>query len=746
MPSCFLPSTAPLSGPMDIAETLGGFRSSSKPMKVQDQSKKDKYLFKRRDDLAEGSAGSLAPAAYLEGSSAVDAGGYILQKRAPSVSVYHQSLSRQKQDHSTVEATLGQDMVDEPMTTDGTPTYGSSFAFESATEHAKTVSMQESRENQVMKLAIPGLGQVQGSGSLVNTPLIGVKRANVGADGVVKKKKVIKQSSGELGYEMTVKKKKKRKELDPEKHSDRQQNRLLTGKTVRLPSSRDSTQPDPQKKDDRSSSISDLEGLLTVTRTGNVQLEMRDLLDGLQCLAVDNFLGAERTSAAIIVRQSLLRFRSLVYQKSLVLAPASEFDSVEYHPAKSSFSGTTKQPPSEADRKFLLPKPVKPSLRPDGQSKGGRKRAHSDHLEELEAKKLKSMSKSKSLTTEKKAVQKGQDMRPGEGKENAAAAAAAPVSKSTKPGPARRMDTHPPSPSAAEPTMLVMKFPPKTSLPSVPELKARFARFGPLDYNSIRVFWKSSTCRVVFQHKLDAQAACKYAIGNSCLFGNINVRYQLRPVDLPGPEGLETASKTHQADNPTSDTLRSKDLSPERQVASPLAYQPKPQQQPVQLKSCLKKPPGEDEGTTAGNGRKGTACVKFLLGGEENPRQDQPVIGNSSHNAVNGSFGDGTASSSTSSIGGTIYNCKNLQHESSLPPLLPLPPQFAIPQQHNNSHQIPLRNQPPTAPKISPLLPTPTITTAGVDVSKQMLGLLTRCNDVVTGLTGLLGYAPYHPL
>ncbi|RVW55617.1 hypothetical protein CK203_088094 [Vitis vinifera] len=38
----------------------------------------------------------------------------------------------------------------------------------------------------------------------------------------------------------------------------------------------------------------------------------------------------------------------------------------------------------------------------------------------------------------------------------------------------------------AEPTMLMMKFPPKTTLPSIPELKARFVRFGPLDHSATR--------------------------------------------------------------------------------------------------------------------------------------------------------------------------------------------------------------------------------------------------------------------
>lgn len=720
---------------MVIAEALGGSRISSKPMKVKDQSKKDKYLFKRRDDSLPGSAGSLAPAAFMEGSSAVGAGGYVLHKRVPLVSPNSQSLTKHKQDLSTIETTLGEDIFGKMATMDVTPTYGSNSTVEGARVDSKAVSLQESREDIAMKPIIPGLSQVQGSGSLVNASMIGVKQAGVGADAVVKKKKVVKRSLGEMGSEMlTAKKKKKKKDLGPGQQSYLQLSHPVTGKSVTPPASREGTHYDLVRKDDGSSLKFDSVRPLTVNRSGDVELELRHLLDDLHYLAVDHFNDVERTSPAV-VRQSFLQFRSLVYQKSLVVVPASDSDSVEIRPAKSSAIRAPKQSSSEVERKSPHAKLVKPSLRLEDPSKAGRKRLPpSNSQEELEGKKLKTTSKHKLLTAEKRAVQKIQDMRSGEGKETAAAAL---LLKSAKPGPARRVEPPPlQPPRAAEPTMLVMKFPPKTSLPSVAELKARFARFGPLDYDSIRVFWKSSTCRVVFQHKLDAQAACKYASGNSSLFGNGSVRCHIRPVDLPGPE--ETPSET----------LRSKDLDSERQAAPPTAYQPMPLQPSVPLRSCLKKPPGEDAGTTARNGGKGTARVKFLLDGEENPRQDQAAMGNSLNIVMGGSFGDGAASSSTSTVGGTIYNSKNVQQKSSLPPLLPLPPQFASAQQHNNSQrspEIPLRNQLPLPHNISVPSPIPT-TAPSVDISQQMVSLLTRCNDVVISLTGLLGYVPYHPL
>ncbi|KAK4796176.1 hypothetical protein SAY86_028502 [Trapa natans] len=735
---------APLSGPLVIAEALGGSRSSSKHITLKDQSKKDKYLFKRRDDSLPGSAGSLAPVAFMEGSSPVSSGDYVLHKRTPLVSPNSQTLEKQEQEFSNIKMTLGQDMVGKMATMDGTP-YGSASTVQGTIGDSNRVSLHESRENIAMRPSIPGLSQSHVSGSFVNDSMTGVKQARVGSGGVVKKRKVIRQPPGEMGFDILIPKKKKRTCLGPGQQSDHQNGRLVTGKAVTLSSSREGPLIDLGREDDESCLKVDSPRPSMVNGVGNMGLDLRHLLNGLHHLAIDHFDGVEMTAPAV-VRRSFLRFRSVVFRKSLVVPPASDSDAMENRSAKSSSVRAPKQSSIEVERISPHAKLVKPSLRLDDPSKGGRKRPPSDSQEELEAKKMKVPSKHKFLIAEKRPVQKIQDTRRGEGKE---AAAAIPLSRSAKPGLARRVEPPPPPPPrAAEPTMLVMKFPPKTSLPSVAELKARFARFGPLDYDSIRVFWKSSTCRVVFQHKLDAQAACKYASMNTSLFGNGSLRCHTRPVDIPGPE--ET----------TSEVPRSKDLESERLAIPPAAYQPLPLQPSVPLRSCLKKPPCEDAGNPTRNGGKGTARVKFLLDGEENPpRQDQPVMMGSSSNVIimGGSFGGdaAAASSSTSTVGGMNYYSKNVQQKSSLPPLLPLPPQFASIRQHNNSQrppEIPLRNNllppllPPPPTHINTLPPSPVQTAAGADISQQMISLLTRCNDVVTSLSGLLGYVPYRPL
>ncbi|XP_021290812.1 uncharacterized protein LOC110421537 [Herrania umbratica] len=61
------------------------------------------------------------------------------------------------------------------------------------------------------------------------------------------------------------------------------------------------------------------------------------------------------------------------------------------------------------------------------------------------------------------------------------------------------------------------------------ELKARFAQFGPFD-SVPRLFWKSSTCRIVFRYKSDAQMAYRYNAGNKSLFGNAKVDCYLQPL------------------------------------------------------------------------------------------------------------------------------------------------------------------------------------------------------------------------
>lgn len=609
---------------MVIAEALGGVNKiSSKLMKVKDNSKKDKYLFKRRD---EPNTSSSVPAAYLQSSSAAAVGGYVLHKRPPSVPL-----------NPGPPTTSLQDVLIVP-DADSPSTYTKVSLEKIATFHG-------SKEKLVVKEAALGIDRVEvGNGDRV----------------VVKKKKVAKQPD-KVGIDPLTgeKRKKKRKEIGLEAGAEQQaQKRLAAGK-IR---SDTSAQRDPVLKTDS--------GLQKDEGSGS-NIELPLLLSGLKSLALDHFHVPEKVSSAV-VRQMFLRFRSVVYQKSLVLSPTAEQNSTFDIPTAKSLS--VKRGPLD------------------------RKRAPSDRQEEIGAKRLKNMNKIKSLSDKKPVVQKLKQTSAPPQQEKIVKKLPPKQEKIIKRSPPQQQQ---PKKVAAVPTMLVMKFPPNTSLPSVAELKARFARFGTLDYSSLRVFWKTSTCRVVFQHKPDAVSAYKYAVGNGSLFGNVNVRYFVREVEQVS-EAAEPPARTDESDRPG-------------------LFQPV-MQPPVQLKSCLKKP-GEDAGPSK-------ARVKFILSGEESPSTN-PNIGRE----VSGSFADLPSSSSTTSTGlGLVVNSKNFQKSTVLPSLLPLPPKF-----HNNViHQTPSRG--PPGAEVS------TRSWPAVDISQQMITLLNRCNEVVGNLTGVLGYVPYHPL
>ncbi|XVF63235.1 hypothetical protein PTKIN_Ptkin09bG0071400 [Pterospermum kingtungense] len=747
---------APLSGPLVIAETLGGGKSSKKPMKVKDHSKKDRYLFKRRDEASElqgppqislAQSNSSMQSTYREGSPTFVAGDYVLQKRAP----VSQIPVKQEQTVfiSRDGASSSGDLSGDGAAVDGKPSLnkidGASASFQQEGDAMFDLKPEEggqlSRLYEGVQKPDPGstvkleggqkLDQVR-DGRIGGHPFQGDAKRSGGmsAEGGVKKAK--KRLSVDIGADnpaLREKKKKKKKEVGLETNSDQPKKPVGLGKAgsksapVGL-SPREESQVNNQKKD----------GASTTFGTGNSGLELAHLLSDLHALALDPFHGVERNSPTII-RQFFLRFRSLVYQKSLVLSQASEVEHVEVRARKPPLIGASDNVLNENVRDSTQSKPVRPLVRPDDPTKAGRKRLPSDRQEEIAAKKLKKISQLKSLAAEKKGNLRTAEAPKVEGKEQPTSAP--PARPLKKPDSARKMEP----PRAIEPTMLVMKFPPQVSLPSVAELKARFGRFGSLDQSAIRVFWKSSTCRVVFRHKIDAQAAYRYANANNSLFGNVNVRYHLRSVEAPTAEGLD--SDKARGDDTASETIRVKDPVVERPAAPILAHQPLTQPT-VQLKSCLKMPTTDEAGqATGGNGGKGTARVKFMLGGEETTsRGEQLMVGNRNNNFNNNaSFAD---------AGAMEFNSKNFQkvipQSSSASTIHPLP-QFGKPPS-NNLHPIEVvpRNAHTHNTQSIPPPPPPPPSTGSIDISQQMLSLLTRCNDVVTNVTGMLGYVPYHPL
>lgn len=782
-----------------MAEALGGLKNSTKSGKVKDNSKKDRYLFKRRDEPR-----NSVQLAYREETPDA-AGRYVFQKRAPAASVAPQILDKHENErfigqggaNSTLdlqEAVIsqaqhpGNDLASQALNSDAKPclekvkefSHEMVRSFEQDGVASKSMGMldlsggtelptvtneasqpshledetsvyvkQEGNvkisrppddfqqpDQGIQPIAEGGSGIRQAKG--IHTSPVEAKHHKINADGVVKKITGHKRPPDDLNPEKSAieekKKKKKKKDLIFQTTSDHLEKHTTSGKVVPLPgklmgkpvsvglASREESQPEQVQVDVNANNLLPSDGM------GEVNVELPQLLSDLQALALDPFHGVERRTPAI-VRQFFLRFRSLVFQKSLVLAPPTENESLEVrHTKLPSSGGASDNPPDDHFRASPLVKPVKHIVRPDDPTKAGRKRNPSDRQEEIAAKRLKKIKDIKALAAEKKVA--SQKTWRGEGKESLVSA----TQKLVKPDLTKKKLE--PPPKAVEPTMLVIKFPPQTSLPSVAELKARFARFGPIDQSGLRVFWTTSTCRVVFLRKNDAQAAYKYAVGNNSLFGNVAVRCYLRKLGDPAAEDTE-ATKAR-GDESTIGAPRAKDPAVVQRQTAVSAQQPLPQPM-VQLKSCLKKSSGDESGQVTGNGgsNKGTPRVKFMLGGEESSRGEQLTLGNR-NNFNNASLADGGAPSVAME-----FNSKNVQKPISQPPLpiLPLPTQFTKAPQHNlhNSEMAP-RN---TSNIINTTASSAATT---VDISQQMIGLLTRCNDVVTNLTGFLGYVPYHPL
>lgn len=83
-----------------------------------------------------------------------------------------------------------------------------------------------------------------------------------------------------------------------------------------------------------------------------------------------------------------------------------------------------------------------------------------------------------------------------------------------------------------KPATLFMRFPRGFALPSEIELKAKFARFGPLDISETKVFRRSGCAQVAFKRSSAAESAFNYVSEND-IFGSTTVSFRLR---YPSPE------------------------------------------------------------------------------------------------------------------------------------------------------------------------------------------------------------------
>ncbi|CAL5346973.1 unnamed protein product [Camellia sinensis] len=359
-------------------------------------------------------------------------------------------------------------------------------------------------------------------------------------------------------------------------------------------------------------------------------------------------------------------------------------------------------------------KPLKKPFRPDDPAKAGSKSQSSRKQEEKSMKRPKKYRKLSSLAAEKK--EGSQKHLKIQGDEKMVGS-----SVSTKPeileGP-------------SEPAMLMMKFPLHSKLPSVPELKAKFVRFGHLYESATRVFQNSSTAKVVFKNKSGAEAAYNHAVLNRNFLGNINVNYRLQVLNVlnvSAPELPESGESSKQ--------LVERSLEPKSTAISQLPLHPS-----VPPKSILKKSPG-DEMVSINNVKTATRQIRFKLEGNASSGEDKMLP---SINKISGSIiGNylNPISSSRTTIKDNAANFHQVM-PPTLPPQLSLPSQ--IPAMHENrsvGHIVNAINKEylqgeATSSKSYQNASAPT---NSVDISQQMLYLLKKCSEIVANLKSSSG-------
>ncbi|GER57769.1 Tudor/PWWP/MBT superfamily protein [Striga asiatica] len=618
------PSKAPLSGRQVFAETLSKGKHPIKPTKTKDQLEKDKYLFVRRD----------APA------------------------------------HPTTKKTSSVQSGASPHLLPADGIESSELPTLSGTE---SHTYQDSGDRASVREGVKSIGGPKKSveGGQPNVKVL--KRKESSAENVNEKKKKKKKkrnaeaASTELNAMPANEKIKKMKEIRHEESSNVVQIPLAnsdSGGVVEKVEKVSSDAVDPQKS----------------------AIDLPFLVRDLRTLALNPIHGLEKGCCSSSTLSAFLKFRSLVYRKSLVVSqPRTENEKIEAQAHLTAHQPALRR---SIDKTSDNNKPTRPPSRPiDDPTKGGKKRDPSDRpattKKQILAKRTKIANSEDIDKKIKKRIiatddSKSVPLRP---------ITTTPIARNFPP---KKVE------SRKSPTMLVMKFPPGSALPSGPQLRAKFARFGPLDLDATRIFWKTYTCRLVYRRRADAEEALDFAMASENLFGSTNVRCHVKEVGVELPVEPE--------------------LPPVRAKIPATVAEPPPPPSMQQPKSILKKASG-DEGNT-GNGR-GTR-VKFVLGSNSiananasaNKAQEQLssfAVGSSSNKNISLSSMDiSTTSSAAKNLPKVFSNVTTRQFEK-----LPM-------------------NLPSSEPNR--------------DISQQLLDLMARCSDVVSHVSGVLGYMPYHAL
>ncbi|GER55210.1 Tudor/PWWP/MBT superfamily protein [Striga asiatica] len=522
-----------------------------------------------------------------------------------------------------------------------------------------------------------------------------------------------KRQIGELSEaNVTVKqKKKKKRKIEIQK--------VGSAKIVRTPLATNSDSKGAVEKvssekilDDRKKDFA-VNSSISPSEAQKSAIDLPFLVRELRTLALDSRHGAERDSSSSIL-SVFLKYRSLVFKKSLASLPRTANETIEAPHA------TTQQPPFHGpiDNKTndkMITKLARPSPRPiDDPTKGGKKRDPSERPvtiknsnNNIKRMKISGGSEDIERKTIKKRIIITTDDSKFHTKETVARNFPPKVMKVESKKRAGESKTN--SNSNSNPTMLVMRFPAGSALPSGPQLRAKFARFGPLDLDATRVFWKTYTCRLVYRRRADAEDALDFALGSENLFGSTNVRCHVKEVGIEPPAEPEPPVRVK------------KEGGAQRATAAEKSIQPK---------SILKKVVSGDEGKIGINGSSKGTRVKFVLSGKAQEQQLTSLpVGSSSSHINNNSHSSMDCASSSSSSG-----------DKNWPKFLPNS-QTVVTRQFENFAMNVISGEPLSNNTSLDKPPPPSR-----DISQQLLDLMAKCSDAVNLVSGVLGYMPYHTL
>lgn len=429
---------------------------------------------------------------------------------------------------------------------------------------------------------------------------------------------------------------------------------------------------DPKKRK-KKKKLSDLDGAgAGAGKAAVVQdpngLDLTQVLSDIRNLPLAPFHGADHRRISDTARSFVLAFRSKYYKKSYENDPPEESKKGLDKPSAAAAAAADGQSPKK--KKPAAPRPGAGN----DPTKAGVKRRPSDRQGELAVKKKAKLDKIKTLSSEKKAGGLGLEQKDtttavaAAQQQQARAASGAKDSKAEMGGgaPKKKEPAAAPRVRTPSPTALMMKFPLKSTLPSVASLKARFARFGPLDVDGIRVYWKSHMCRVIYRFKSDAEAALRYAKANA-MFGQVDTQYHLREVEsgaaLPPAPATEAPPQQQRSELRLMETAPFRPGSggngaplPMSRAGAVPAARPAVGQPP---KSILKK--STDEGNSGATTRE-VSRVKFMLDGADGGGKLEPPA---SGGGGNGGADTPVVNKAAKSVG--------FASSSSQPPLQPPP-------------------------------------------------------------------------